>query len=294
MRRSQASLLLILGVPGACSLWSGDGPECRPISELTALGGGLTEASGVAASRAHPGTYWVTNDSGEPEIWAMGADGVASAFVRVLRTLERDREDLALAACGETGGDCLYVADTGDNYARWDSAVVYRLPEPDPAVPDSVLPDGFFFRYPDGPPDVEALFVLPGERVHLVSKGRHGPVTVYRYPGALRADTTVTLEVVQRLTTSSRLLPRQITGADASADGATVVLRSYESLVFYRVVGDTLAEMDGGVVNLRTLRESQGEGVALGPDGVVALVGEAGPLGSVGSLVLLQCSVGGG
>lgn len=256
------------------------------------LPGDLAEASGVAVSWAHPGTYWVTNDSGEPEVWAVDADGAARGFVRALRTLERDREALALGPC--SGGDCLYIAETGDNYARWDSSAVYRLPEPDPAVPDSVRPEAFFFRYPDGRPDVEAMFLLPGERLHLVSKGRHGPVTVYRYPGALRSDTVVTLEVVQRLTTTSPMLPRQVTGADASRDGSFVVVRTYEALSFYRVQGDTLAPMEGGPVNLRTLRESQGEGVSLGPNGLVALVGEAGPLGSVGSLVLLQCSVGGG
>ena len=73
-------------------------------------------------------------------------------------------------------------------------------------------------RLPDGPRDIEALLVLPGERVLVVTKGRNDPVTVYRYPGALRPD-TVTLEEVQRLSDGPRILPRQVTGGAVSRRG---------------------------------------------------------------------------
>jgi hypothetical protein len=40
---------------------------------------------------------------------------------------------------------------------------------------------------------------------------------------------------------------------------------------------------------LRTLQEPQGEGVAVGEDGLIALTSEAGPAGQRGSLAVLRC-----
>ena len=44
-----------------------------------------------------------------------------------------------------------------------------------------------------------------------------------------------------------------------------------------------------GEVDLRTLQEPQGEGVALGPNGEMALTTEAGIFGGVAALRLLGC-----
>jgi hypothetical protein len=148
-------------------------------------------------------------------------------------------------------------------------------------------------RLPDGARDIEALFVLPGERIHLVTKGRRHPLTVYRYPPPLRPD-TVTLEEVQQLSDGPRSLLAQVTGASASADGSLVAVRTYQSLEFFTVVADTLARRPNGVVNLRPLEEIQGEAVALGPDGLVVLTSEGGPLGGPPSMRILRCEVGRG
>ena len=56
---------------------------------------------------------------------------------------------------------------------------------------------------PDGPRDIEAMYVLPTDQVFFVTKGRNHPVTIYRYPLPLRSGDVVTLEEVQRLTTGS-------------------------------------------------------------------------------------------
>jgi hypothetical protein len=71
-----------------------------------------------------------------------------------------------------------------------------------------------------------------------------------------------------------------------------VAVRTYQSVTFFRVAGDTLAPMDDGLVNLRTLRESQGEAVALGPDGLVVLTSEGGIFGAAPGMNLLQCNLG--
>ena len=71
-----------------------------------------------------------------------------------------------------------------------------------------------------------------------------------------------------------------------------VAVRTYQSLRFYRVEGRRLSPLDGGVVNLRPLQEIQGEAVALGPDGTVALTSEGGPLGGPPSLPLPALPLG--
>jgi hypothetical protein len=251
-----------------------------------ALPEGLQEASGVAISRTHAGVFWTHGDGSAATLFAVDSAGRLLGRVRLATDVLADWEDVALAPCGAS--DCLYVADVGDNSEGREQLRVLRVREPDPSD-GSAQVEIFRMRLPDGPRDVEAIFVLPGERVHLVSKGRSDEVAVYRYPGALSADGVAELSRVQRLSEGPRALPRQVTGAAASPDGQRVAIRTYESLLLYRVEGDTLAPLEEGTINLRTLAEAQGEGVALADDGSIALTSEAGPAGQRGSLALLRC-----
>ena len=268
------------------------GPGCQPVHMGIRFPDPLSESSGVAVSLRHPGVFWTHGDGASSELFAVDDSGRVLARFPV-RPRTRDWEDVALAGCGD-GGSCLYLADTGDNYEERPLVRILRVAEPDPAsgATATLDADAFPVRYPDGPRDVEALLVLPGERVLVVTKGRNDPVTVYRYPGTLRPDTVV-LEEVQRLTDDARILPRQVTGGSVSPDGTLAALRTYESLQFYHVRADTLVPVDGGLVNLRTLNEAQGEGVGIGLNGQVVLTSEGGPLGGPGSMATLRCKLDG-
>lgn len=265
------------------------GPGCRPDRIGIRFPEPLRESSGVAVSLRHPGVLWTHGDAGS-DLFAVDDSGLVLAHYPIApRT--RDWEDVALSTCGD-GGSCLYLADLGDNYEERPFARILRVAEPDPASPSTLHPDVFPVRFPDGPRDAEALLVLPGERVLVVTKGRNDPATVYRYPGTLRPDTVV-LEEVQRLSEGARFLPRQVTGGSVAPGGGLAALRTYESLQFYDVRSDTLVPAEGGLVNLRTLDEAQGEGVGIGPDGRVVLTSEGGPLGGPGSMSILRCKLGG-
>lgn len=268
---------------------TGGGPGCSPSLTAVRLDADLHESSGIAVSLRHGGIYWTHNDAGSV-LFAVDGSGAVVARLPVRPRL-RDWEDLAVSGCLQ-GGSCLYLADLGDNYEERTHGRILRLPEPDPAAPDTVRPEVFPVRLPDGARDIEALLVLPGERVLVVTKGRNHPVTVYRYPGPLRPD-TVTLEEVQRLSENPRILPRQVTGGAVSPHGGLVALRTYEALQFYRVVSDTLVPLEGGLVNLRPLLEPQGEGVGIGLDGAVVLASEGGPAGAPGSLSFMSCRIEG-
>lgn len=282
--------VLLLALLGAGCSWNTAGATgCRLADEPRPLPDGLGESSGVAVSLRTPGLLWTHNDSGnEAVLYAVDTAGRLLRAFPLKGVSARDWEDVAVARCGE--GSCLYVADTGDNQEVRKRVFLLRLPEPglDDGTAGGV--EVFPMVFPDGPRDVEALYVLSGERVHLVTKGRSGPVEVYRYPPPLRPG-EVTLERVQTLTTSAPALEDQVTGADADPRGRWVVVRTYSELILYRPSGDTLVPVEDGRVDLRTLQEPQGEGVALGPDGRIYLSSESGRFVGPGSLRTLRCPI---
>jgi hypothetical protein len=278
----------LLMVTGGCP-WLAAAPDCQPAQNAVALPRGLEEASGVAVSRAHAGIFWTHPDGSRPYLYAVDATGALRGKVRLNGAELSDWEDLEIAACGSS--DCLYASDTGDNPEKRSVVHVLRMKEPSPS--DTVVTvEEITMRYPNGARDSEALFVLPGERLHLVSKGTSSAVAVYRYPGALRAGgEPATLQEVQRLSPGAVSLPREVTGASAALDGSRVAVRTYEMLMLFRMDGDTLALVPDGTVNLRTLREAQGEGVGIGQNGLIALTSESGPGGGRGSMIILRCNL---
>jgi hypothetical protein len=249
----------------------------------------LQESSGVAFSRAREGVLFSHNDGGhEATVYALDFQGGLLGEIPLEGVRNRDWEDIATGECG--AGACIYLADIGDNAVARDEIVLYRIP--DTGVLDGlpVRAESFPMVLPDGPRDMESLFVLPGEEVYFVSKGRSHAVSLYRYPPPLRPDEVVTLEWIQDFTDGRLSIPRQITGADASFDGSVVAIRSYAALTFFQWEDNNLVPLEGGGVELRTLNEVQGEGVGLGPGGEVVLVSE-GVRSVDASLRVLNCGV---
>lgn len=265
------------------------GGPCVEVGSPVSLGDQLSEVSGVAVSLDHPGHFWVHNDA-QDVLYGVDADGTVRSTVAMPFDF-RDWEDVAVGTC-PAGGSCLYAADIGDNYEEHGRLRLVRFPEPHPDAQSVADVDVFPMRIADGPRDMEAMLLLPGERFLFVTKGRNHPITVYRYPGPLRPD-TVLLEAVQTLSDGPRILPRQVTGGATSPVSQVVALRTYQSFRFYRIQGDSLVESGDGTINLRTLNERQGEGIALGPDGQVVLTSEGGPGGGPGALAVLRCGVDG-
>jgi hypothetical protein len=85
----------------------------------------------------------------------------------------------------------------------------------------------------------------------------------------------------------------RVTDGAVSSRGDWVVLRSNDSLTFYRA-SDLL---DGtwraaSTVEVKSLGEPQGEGVAFGSDDTLYLVGESGGRARGGTFAVLRCSLG--
>lgn len=221
----------------------------------------IDEQSGLAVSAAHPGTAYVVNDSGsDPEIFALD---LATCDVVGVTEIEdvawRDPEALAL------GGDgTLWIADTGDNDAVRDDAMLYSLPEPgrdDARVTPEVHPIAFA----TGREDVEALLVDPtSSAMWVVTKGWLGG-EVLALPDDLATD------AVSTATSTGVEAPLLVTDASVTPDGHYAVVRTYLDATLYDV-RDDFAKV--GSITLPA--QPQGETVAVDPDGTSLLVGSEG------------------
>jgi hypothetical protein len=283
--KREPGLLLALLVPavlaggalvGARSAQAGDSSSdtaldlCRPLETGITLPGSLDESSGIAVGIRDPTVFWSHNDGGnDPEV--IGFDRSGKRVARFLvESRNRDWEDIDIGSCAD--GSCLYISDTGDNDEERDNIRVLRMAEPATDV-RRIQPARFDLELPDGPRDIEAMYVLPGEQLFFVTKGRNDPVTLYRYPGELREGKVVLEEVQSFGSTSSPL--EWITGATATRDGRFVAIRSYTTLYLFRVLPDrTLERIPDGAIGMMALREAQGEGVGFGPDGLLYLTSE--------------------
>lgn len=259
----------------------------------------LTESSGVVVSHAHKGILWTHNDSGDgPYLYATDLRGSDRGAVRVTGAKNVDWEDLSHGPCPPpASGACIYIGDTGDNLQEHRSVTIYAVPEPDPPTgPGDTLratppARALRFRYPDGPHDVEALFVSPHDSaMYLISKGRSSPVRLYRLPRAAWDSTkTVEAEVLQRLP----IIPdasagRLVTDAAIRADGALVVVRTYTEIYFFIPRPGGRLSPIGPVCPIAGL-ERIGEAIDFLDDSTFVLTSEADFLGR-GTIHTVRCA----
>jgi hypothetical protein len=245
-------------------------------TEVGAAPTGLTEASGLAASRAHAGVLWSHDDSGgAPEVFALGADGSDQGRVSVSGAPAVDWEDIALLAGRDGGADRLVIGDIGDNPGSGErDTVPARLVVVDEPAPPGAGASGasssatvVAVAYPDGARDAETVLADPrtGD-VFVVSKQWDGdPTGVYRVPSLTTSSTPVTMERVASVGGEAVLA----TGGDVSPDGSIVALRTYPDVRLWdRGPDDTVAQaLARPPACTVPVAERQGEAVAFTADG---------------------------
>lgn len=229
-----ACLVLAGGVAGAAE----DPPAAATLQALV-TDERLGEISGIAASRRHPGVFWVHNDGDNaPELYAIDREGRLLATL-TLPVRNVDWEDLA--AFEEDGKAFLLIADVGDNGGLRRELVLRLIEEPAQLV-DARVPvhRSVRFRWPDGPRDCEAVAVDPSEgAAFLVSKKRVPPelFRVALHPGSTRVQTASRIGRLSGIEQpSGHDLERnpvygryrsQVTAADISPDGRWLAVLNY-------------------------------------------------------------------
>ena len=262
---------------------------CQPAGALVRIPE-LPEASGLAASRRSPGHFWSVNDSGDPVLYALDANGRVDGRLRLSGATVEDWEALAVGPC--PAGSCVYVADIGDNDAERKRITVYRAAEPAGGSWVAHPADALHATYPDGAHDAETLLITPDGRLHVVTKGDTGPVAVYRFPASVQPGSTSTLERLGQARARQPGGADRITDGAISPDGQWVVLRSRDALMFHRVhslfSGDWRAT---ATLPLGPIKEPQGEGITFGGNNVILLAGEGGGKSQPGTFARLTCAM---
>lgn len=281
-----------LGISGRMFRDSGSADaaaECRVSGPGHDLPGALKESSGLAQGRLNPGLFWSHNDAGNaPVIYGVSSEGSLGATVRIQGATLEDWEDIEAGRCG--GTNCLFVGDIGDNSANRGTITIYRVEEP-VAGAASAAATALTARYPEGPRDAEAMFILSDD-IYIVTKGREGPIELFRFPRARGQGGTATLERVRELWPAPKEADDRVTSASASPDGRWVGIRTYRKLYIYPA--GSLTSATGSipepiVMDLSSLGEKGGEGLALANDGTVFLSSEAGGKKAPARLSRLKC-----
>ncbi len=243
----------------------------------------LREASGIVASRRNTGLYYVHNDSGgKPEVYVLDRDGRIVATLRLRGARNVDWEDIALAPGTRAGRWDVCVADIGDNARRRPEVVIYRFAEPDLSSPPKrsveLTPHVVRCRYQDGPRDAEALVVDPADGAgYVLTKrwdGRCGVYRLTRWSG--RQVHTLRRVGWLRFPAATLPLARMVTGADITADGRRLAVRTYvggwEWSLATRTKAADFARLIATAPQALTLAaEPQGEAICYTPDGAALL-----------------------
>ena len=269
-----------------------DDLSCKVVDADNALPREIRESSGLARSGRNPDLFWTHNDSGnDPVLFAVGKQGELVGRVVAKGATLRDWEDIDAAPCA--GERCLYIADIGDNDGVRPSITIYRVTEPNPTAPNTEPVAPLVGKFPDRPQDAEAIFVRPGGEIFVITKGRHGPVTLYRYPREAGAGSPATLTRVRELLPKPQTRDDMVTGASASPDGKWIAVRTYRTLYVYPAASliDGKAGLDPRTVDLAPLGHKNGEAVVMANDGAVWLTSEAKGKRAQPGWIQLQCAL---
>lgn len=226
-----------LGVPSPPEI--GTGTVCELYDDQVVAAGdiqieSIVEASGIVASQATPGAYWVINDSGNGSIvYAVDESGAELATIEIEGVLGFDWEDIAIGPGPDEATSYLYVGDIGDNLRLRSTISLLRFPEPDLSDPPTTISDvaTLRFTFPGSAEDSEAMWVDPitGD-IFVVTKRQKedGKAVVYRAPAA----TIDTLEPTPMTAVAEFRFDEGIfvTAADVTSDGSVVAFRGYNEV----------------------------------------------------------------
>jgi hypothetical protein len=224
----------------------------------------LEEASGLAASVRNPGYLWTLNDSGNPaEVFLIDQQADIKLTCKLPTAVNRDWEEIRVSI--EDSISYVYVADIGDNEARYELKFIYRFQEP-ALTEERILTfsdiDTLILRMPDGKRDSETIMIDPLTHDLFILSKREDSISFYRAQYPFAGDTLVP----ERL---FRMPFKNIVSGDISPDGQEVVLKNYDEIFYWKKSGqESIAELlKRTPTELPYRREKQGEAITWALDG---------------------------
>ena len=191
----------------------------------------LVEASGLVASFQNPGCLWAINDSDNPaEVFLIDSTAQTRMVCKLQGINNRDWEDIAIGPGPKQGKKYVYVAEIGDNNAKYDFKYLYRFEEPsvkNGAEQTITNVETLVIKIPDGKRDTEALMIDPTTNdLYIVSK-REEKVRVYLQKYPYPKDTLKLSQVLE--------LPfNWVTAGSISLDGREVLIKNYPTIYYWK------------------------------------------------------------
>lgn len=226
----------------------------------------LHEASGLVESVANPKYLWTLNDSGNPaEVFLIDQTAKTKLVCKLAGINNRDFEDIAIGAGPDSTKNYVYVADIGDNLARYKVKLIYRFVEPTIEAEKEIIISTFDtlqITLPDGVRDSETLMLEPGSNdMYIVSK-LEDSVRVYRLEYPFSNQVMVPNHV-------ATIPYYKIVAGSFSTTGTEVLLKDYDNIYYWNnEAGLPLAKL---LLQKPTIllyeREKQGESIAWARDG---------------------------
>lgn len=204
----------------------------------------LREASGLAISQTFPDRLYHVNDKGDDALfYQTDSRGQGTKKIAIANYSPVDTEDLAYGKCSESGtGNCLIVADIGDNEANRDSVELVIIKDTETfgatAFPFKIVT----LTYPDRPHNAEAISMHPNGDIFIVTKEKvkkkAHPAQVFRLAASNWRSNTNSFKLehvgkieVPSLAPGATFRGQIVTSFDISPDGKNILLLTYENAI---------------------------------------------------------------
>jgi hypothetical protein len=230
----------------------------------------LDEVSGMASSYATPKSFWMEEDSGNPNIISLlSTEGKLLGDISIEHVANRDWEDMSISSGPTDKVHYFYLADIGDNDKTYETKYVYRFVEP--TVSSGSAPfhnslgsfDIISFYFPDGIKNSEAIMIDPLTKDFFVISKESDKAVIYaaRYPQLI--TTRFILEKIGTLPIS------KVTAADISGDGTEILIKNYTQVFYWkRNAGQSISStLHKTPFAIPYKIEQQGESICFASDG---------------------------
>lgn len=229
----------------------------------------INEASGIVESIGNINSFWINNDSGDPNRIFL-YDKVKKTTKEFYLEGAENRDWEAISISNFNDGVYLYIADIGDNNNEHQNYCIYKIPEPkisDNAVITNVKK--ITYKYPDGAKDAECILLDHiSKDIYILTK-REPIQKLYRLSYPQSFDNIETAEFISEVTFSNANNQAFfITDGNISLDNQEIIIKNYFQVFHWRrkkgeSIGETLKRKPQ---ILPYLIEPQGEGVCYAND----------------------------
>ncbi|KAL4233449.1 hypothetical protein ACF0H5_008130 [Mactra antiquata] len=262
------TIFLIGGTCGAVVKRQASAPVFHRTKVGTVTSKHITEASGLGASRKHPGMLYTHNDHGSgPEIHViLATSGHREATFTLTGVTSKDYEDMAVGRCAphDDVHSCIYLADVGDGGSSAANNI-YRIREPDVIEDQTIhISDMDKLEFTWDQADCETLMVGPDANLYIISKADNAQGTIAQLPYTAWGTNT-RIDVSSTAIINIQSTKSDPVGGDISFDGTEILVKAKHAMYYWSTQDasvdyvDLLSNTPG--VHVTYIDEPQGEAV---------------------------------